>query len=306
MELLRSLLVAVALLAAPASAHCQQKTAVQPNGPYLGQAPPATTPVVFAPGFISTGYGELNSVFTENGSEFYFSRRGVPGKPSAIMFTRMEGGTWTVPQPVSFSGKNDDVDLFITPDGKSMIFCSGAAQPQGSRPHPDHDFRISRRSRTNWSDPVPFAPEAASDYEDYYPVVTRSGNLYFNSQRAGRGTNDIYCSKSVNGRYEKPEKLPGTINTPYREFDAYVTQDEKMIIFSSDKPGGFGGADLYVSLKKADGSWSEPRNLGESVNSEFSEYGATITPDGRYLFFTSNRHESEDIYWVSARVLEAK
>jgi len=49
--------------------------------------------------------------------------------------------------------------------------------------------------------------------------------------------------------------------------------DEKIIIYSSDRPGGSGGADLYISWKKADGTWSESRNLGEPVNSEFAEYG---------------------------------
>ena len=76
------------------------------------------------------------------------------------------------------------------------------------------------------------------------------------------------------------------------------------MIFSSDKPGGYGRSDLYISHKKTDGSWSEPMNMGETVNSEFSEYGATITPDGKYLFFTSNRNGSEDIFWISTKIIE--
>jgi len=299
------LMLAGTLFITPVLVYSQQKNISPLKGPYCGQTPPGMTPKIFAPGFISTDDGELNSVFTKNGSEFYFSRRNIPGKPSAIMVTRMVNGTWSVPQLVNFSGKKDDVDLFITPDGMSMIFCSEGDKPPGPVSYPDHDFRISHRTGEKWSDPIPFAKEAASAFEDYYPVVTASGNLYFNSQRSGPGTNDIYCSKYINHRYTKPVKMPETINTEYREFDAFLTQDEQMIIYSSDRPGGYGWSDLYVSWKKADGTWSAPRNLGETINSEYSEYGASLTPDGKYLFFTSTRNGSEDIYWVSAKVIEA-
>lgn len=305
MRSVKLLLLAGILFATPLLVNSLQKENSKLNGPYLGQPPPGMTPQIFAPGFISTNFGELNSMFTKTGNEFYFSRRGIPGKPSVIMVTRMVNGSWSVPKPVSFSGNKDDIDLFITPDGMSMIFSSGAVNTQKPGSHPDHDFWISHRTGEKWSDPIPFAKEASSEFEDYYPVVTGSGNLYFNSQRSGPGTNDIYCSKKVNHKYTKPVKMPGPINTQYREFDAFLTQDEKMIIFSSDRPGGTGGADLYVSWKNADGTWSEPRNLGEKINSEYSEYGASLTSDSKYLFFTSDRNGSEDIYWVSAKVIEA-
>lgn len=283
----------------------QNKDSSKLTGPYLGQKPPGMTPEMFAPAFVSTReYGELNSVFTKNGNEFYFSRRGVPGKYSTIMVTRQVNGTWCNPEPINFSGIKDDIDLFISHDGKSMVFCSYEEKSGNGKSYPNHDFWISYRVGEKWSSPVPFAKEAMSEFEDYFPVITGNENLYFNSQRGGPGTNDIYVSKYLNGKYSKPEKLPEPINTPYREFDAYVSLDESLMIFSSDKPGGYGRSDLYISLKKNDGSWSEPWNLGESVNSEFSEYGATITPDGKYLFFTSNRNGSEDIFWISIKAIE--
>ena len=77
-----------------------------------------------------------------------------------------------------------------------------------------------------------------------------------------------------------------------------------MIIFSSDRPGGFGRADIYISHLE-NGRWSDPMNLGTAVNSEASEYGAMISPDGHFLFFTSSRTGMEDIYWVSTDVLAA-
>ena len=283
----------------------QLKDSLKFIGPNLGQKPPGMTPEIFAPAIVSTKeYGELNAVFTKNGNEFYFSRRGVPGKYSTIMVTRQINGRWSDPEPVNFSGIKDDIDLFITPDGKSMIYCSYEEKPGGAKSYQNHDFWISNRVGERWSSPMPFAKEAISEFEDYYPIVTDNGNLYFNSQRGGPGTNDIYVTKYLNGKYTKAEKLPEPINTPYREFDAFVTHDEALMIFSSEKPGGYGRSDLFISLKKNDGSWSEPYNLGKFINSEFSEYGATITSDGKYLFFTSNRNGSEDILWVSTKIIE--
>jgi hypothetical protein len=274
------------------------------TGSYLGQEPPGIKSKVFAPGFVSTEFGELNSVFTRDGKEFYFSRRGIPGKQSKIMVTRMENGVWTKPEPVDFSSSCSDIDLFITPGGRSMVFCSNRVRHKGDGIKPDHDFWISKRHGKKWAEPQLFAKEALSEFEDYFPVVTNSGNLYFNSQRGGRGTNDIYCSMLVDGKYSAAEKLPEPINTQYREFDAFVSPDELMILFSSEKPGGYGGSDIYVSFKTMDGTWSEPRNLGNDINSEGSEYGSTISPDGKYLFYTSNKKGTEDIYWVSADIVK--
>lgn len=274
------------------------------RGPYLGQTPPENQSTVFAPGFVSTDFGELNSVFTPDGKEFYFSRRSIPGKPSAIMVTRMINDEWTKPSPVDFSGIFNDVDLFLTPDGNSMIYCSGRIVDNGNTARMNNDFWISKRTGNTWGVPTKFAEEAVSEFEDYFPIVTKSGNIYFNSQRGGPGTNDIYCSKFVNGKYSTAEKLPGPINSPFREFDAFVSQDEKMIIFSSERPGGVGSSDIYISFKKSDNSWSEPVNLGNDINSSVSEYGATISPDGKYFFYTSGKNGSEDIFWVSAKIIE--
>jgi len=306
MKKLKSFLLVAAFLFQCTITFCQtnQKDFPVLKGPYLGQLPPGYQSQVFAPDFVSTEFGELNSVFTRDGKEFYFSRRGISGKLSTVMVTRLVNNEWSKPEPVNFSGVNDDIDLFITPDGNSMIYCSGKVQQKDGRAFIDHDFWISIRDEEKWAEPILFAKEAMSEFEDYFPIVTQSSNLYLNSQRGGPGTNDIYCSKFINGKYTMSEKLPEPINTQYREFDAFVSQDEEMIIFSSEKPGGLGSSDIYISFKNIKGEWSEPKNLGSSVNSEFSEYGATITPDGKYLFFTSNRNGSEDIYWVSAKIIE--
>ena len=269
---------------------------------YVGQTPPGDTSQLFAPGLVSTEHGELNSVFTADLQEFYFTRRAISGRWPAIMVTRRGPEGWTEPESVGFDDAYTAIDLFITPDGQRMVFCSNRPHREGDQPRSDHDFWVSRRDEGGWGEPHLFAPAAVSDWEDYYPVVTESGNLYFNSQRDGPGTNNIFRAIPEQGTYGSAEKLPEPINSQHREFDAFVSPTEDMIVFSSDRPGGFGRSDIYVSFLE-DGGWSEPRNLGGEVNSDGAEFGAILSPDGRYLFFTSTKGGNEDIYWISAEVL---
>ena len=269
---------------------------------YLGQDPPGETAQLFSPGFVSTEDGELNSIFSPDYQEFYFTRRGIPTVPPRIMVSKRGPEGWGAPESVGFDQRFSAIDLFLTPDGQQMVFCSDRPRRGGDSPRADHDFWVSVREGTGWGAPQRFAPEAVSDSEDFYPIITESGNLYFNSQRGGPGTNNIFRSAWTGGRYAPAEKLPSPINSESREFDAFVSPGEDMIIFSSDRPGGVGRADIYMS-RLENGHWSEPMNLGVAVNSEASEYGAMLSPDGRFLFFTSSRTGMEDIYWVSVDAL---
>lgn len=282
----------------------QQSNSSKLTGPYFGQEQPGNKSKIFAPEFISTEFGELNSIFTQDGKEFYFSRRGIPRKPSNIMVSKMIKDVWTKPEPVEFTDIYSDIDLFITKDGGGMIFCSNRPHQKYDKEKTDHDFWISKRQGNNWSEPVLFAEEAASKFEDFFPVVTKNGNLYFNSQRGGLGTNDIYCSRFANGKYLTAEKLPEPINSIFREFDAYVSPDESMIIFSSERPGGFGCSDIYICFKKNENSWTDPLNMGEDINSPGWEYGSSLSPEGKFFFYTSDKRMNEDIYWVSSKIIE--
>jgi Tol biopolymer transport system component len=107
----------------------------------------------------------------------------------------------------------------------------------------------------------------------------------------------------VAGQYRDVENLGAPINTKYHEVDPFIAPNESYLIFCSEKPGGFGRADIYVTFRSKRGEWSEPVNMGENINSSHSEYIPYVTPDGRYFFFTSNKSGDRDIYWVDAKVV---
>jgi Tol biopolymer transport system component len=151
--------------------------------------------------------------------------------------------------------------------------------------------------------------------------------LYFASNRDGGW--DIYVSKYVNGRYAAPEKLSDAINSEFGDWDPFLAPDESYMIFGSNgRSDGFGESDLYISFRNEDGTWTKSENMGSVINTPYREVDPVVSPDGKYIFFRSNRriHESytetpftyrefmkilnspgngeADIYWVDARIIK--
>ncbi len=297
------------------------------KGPYLGQQPPGKIPEIFAPGIISTGLSELNAVFSPDGSEFYFCVRCISGTVS-IFQVKMENNIWTEPKLLPFASRFGEIDVTLSPDGNIILFSSRRPLPGSDKPKEDNDFWMAKRFKDTWGNPIYLGEDINSDSHDYYPMMTNDGTIYFSSQREGTGTNNIYRSKLINGKYSKAEKLGDAINTKHREFDPYVSPDETILIFTSNRPEGFGSGDLYVSFKNKNGIWAEAKNMGDKINTPGSEYCAMITPDGKYLFFTGarrkgiiipekpltykdfrkihNTHKNgfSNIYWVDAKIIE--
>ena len=118
------------------------------------------------------------------------------------------------------------------------------------------------------------------------------------------GEFDIYRSVPENGEYKKVQNLGNVINTRYIEEDPFIAPDESYLLFDSNRPGGYGGYDLYIAWREKSEGWSNPVNLGERINTKYAENRAFISTDGKYLFFTSNRNGTMDTWWVDAIVIE--
>ena len=136
-------------------------------------------------------------------------------------------------------------------------------------------------------------------------------------------------SKFIEGNFIKPEKLGPSINTELNEGDPFIAPDESYLIFCCrDRDDGYGANDLYISFRKDDLSWTKAKNMGNNINSSANDVCPSVSPDGKFLFFTSNRtiHKDDypiptsyreikrnldkagngysDIYWVSTKIIE--
>ena len=140
-----------------------------------------------------------------------------------------------------------------------------------------------------------------------HPSFTNDGTVYFYdaSKTGGLDRADIFYSRFDNGKYGEIQDPGPGINTNSDECDAYIDPEEKyMLLAIKDHPGCLGDDfDIFISLKKSDSGWTQAVNLGENINSRSREIYPRVSPDGKYIFFSSNRTGNWDIYWVDARII---
>lgn len=247
---------------------CKQSHFPILKGPYLGQKPPGDLPELFMPGIISNCDLHSSVYFSPDGKEVYFSK--LNGSWN-IMFMKQENGRWTQPQ---FLCKG--LTPFLSPDGKTLFFST-------------QDFNLWKmeRSTTGWAEPINLGPVINSAKRQDGPSVSGDGTLYYNSHyRAAKG---IFRSTFADGHYSEPKPLGSGINSNHIDGFPFIAPDESYIIFTSFRPGSYGLDDLYISYRRYDGTWTEPKNLGPKINSEAKDGFPYVSPDGKYFFFNSSR-----------------
>ena len=248
-------------------------------------APPADgTPVLFAPGVISTG-DVFASTFTPDGRTVVFTKAAA-GRPLTLMQSHWRDGRWTPPETLPFSGTWRDLDPAFSPDGRRLYFSS--RRPAGSEPADTatlDDTWYADRAGDGWSAPVRIAGAVNSDAIDMYPSVARSGALYFDSFRTRRRM--AYRAAALpSGGWAEPVLLGAAINGDSGASNLFVDPDERYAIFAGRSSESYGSADLHVSWRTPDGGWTPARNLGPTINTAATEFCPFVSHDGRYLFFT--------------------
>jgi outer membrane protein OmpA-like peptidoglycan-associated protein len=152
-----------------------------------------------------------------------------------------------------------------------------------------HAIQMSRISEGKWSDPVILNDDLGSDGDCFPTSLSFDGKeLYLVKKNQSEA--DIYISRFIKGHWTKIEKLNANINSEYYESHASISSNGSKLYFTSDRPGGQGALDIWVSDRSPEGVWGEARNLGPKVNSFYSEDTPFITPDGQKLYFSSQGH----------------
>jgi glyoxylase-like metal-dependent hydrolase (beta-lactamase superfamily II) len=269
---------------------------------YLGQKPPGMKPEVFAPGIISTEAHEYSMAVSKELDEILFTRR--LGEYSYIYSTMFRKGKWIAPKIAPFSGKFSDYDQCFHPEGSRLFFASD--RPRTGNPFIGDIWFVEKSAALagGWGKAKSVGSPVNTEVNEACPTVARNGNIYFHAvYPRGEGEADIYCAEFVDGKYITPKKLSSAVNTKWGESNAFIAPDESYIVFGSSRPGGFGAGDLYISFRAESGEWTKAVNMGNEINTSSSEYCPSVSPDGKYLFFTrivgSNPRQG-DIFWVRA------
>lgn len=185
-----------------------------------------------------------------------------------------------------------DYTPLITTDGKTLFFTSNRSSSTGGKKLPDgsyyEDIYYCYWQDGEWSEPKNVSTNINTRYHDAAASISPDGKTLFTYSEKGSG--DIYESKKSNGEWSVPTPLSDQINSVFWETSVSITADGKTIYFTSDRPGGFGGLDIYKCDRKEDGTWGMPRNLGPTINTAEEEDSPVIHPDGQTLYFSSAGH----------------
>ena len=254
------------------------------KAPYLGQKPPSLKAELFAPGIVSTNELEIEGVFAPNMKEFYHVRQRDGEKPK-IHVIRYENGAWQESVEEPRSG-----EVFISTDGNTMYLGN----------------KYKERTVTGWSEEKSLGPMF-----EQIPIMRLTASVagtYVFDEREEIGT--IRYSRLVDGKREKPKAFGKEINTGKWTGHPFIAPDESYLIWDSERDGGYGGVDLYISFRQEDGAWGPAVNMGKDINTELDDAYGSVTSDGKYLFFhtvkvgeTASEWQA-NIFWVDAEVIE--
>jgi hypothetical protein len=167
---------------------------------------------------------------------------------------------------------------------------TGGLQNEDYQPDPFgmyfEDVFAAHKENGIWTTPFGISSINTNEH-DAAIGLSNDGQKLFIFKDNGNDGGDIYISIANDSGWSSPEKLRGEINTLAWEGSASISSDEHTLFFSSERPGGYGGKDIYKASLQADGSWGDVQNLGSSVNTAFDDDAPFIHPDSKTLIFSS-------------------
>jgi Tol biopolymer transport system component len=218
------------------------------------------------------------------------------GAPEVSLYhsVRTEAGGWSAPTLMPFSGRFEDYEPAVAPDGSMLVFNS-------RRPHDDgrtsrhNDLWVVRREGAGWGAPRMIRELSTFDADESYATLTRDGRIIFHVWRAlggSRGRSDLYEARLRDGRFQAPTRLPLSTDD-LAEGDPWVAPDGSYLVFTRWPQEGDWQTtcDLYIAF--ADGvRWTSAVPLTE-LNTPGPDYAVTVSPDGERVFYRAGNEYIE-------------
>ena len=289
------------------SISCQETSTS--NLSLLSDQIPVDDPIKFAPGIISTdNHLEASITFSPDMTELFFNRRKATESHN-LHTMKLVDEKWTQPVLASFSKNKEYLDFHprISPKGDVLYFGSTRPLKDSINSSGLHQWYVNK-DMNRWGQPIVME----NPFIDRFIMCTtpaENGNIYFNSKEQGDKLEDegIYYAVNQSGQYHSIIKMDSTINYPGKWIaHPYIAPDESYIIYDAERTPIPDNGDLFISFR-IDGSWTKSYDLGPQINTGLSEGAATVSPDGKFLFFSRSQEKiaedgstywSGDIYWT--------
>lgn len=256
---------------------------------------PSNSPSLFAPGVISGPADDLSPAFAPDGKTVFFTRGNNSG--SMIMVSHLVNGRWSEPAIAPFSGKWNDLEAAMAPDGSFLVFASNRPAIAGNKPidgnfngkvFPQMGGNLWRvdRAGDGWGEPKRLPETINSGTGIFSPSVSSDGSIYFMRPDDRTGSFHLYRSQYRAGTYLAAVPV-GVGDDTTEDVDPAVAPDESYLVYSSRHPAQHDPNRLRIVFRKGSG-WGTPIDLGDEVNEKGSNIEARLGPDHVTLYFSTS------------------
>ncbi len=256
-----------------------------------------SVPVNLGPN-VNTTARESSAAESADGKWLFFSsrdRRDTFGREDIYVCARegdgwgpavnLDARHWLHRDSTAVNTALEEIGACPFPDGKTLMFCRRDPRQRS------YDLLITVRDRDGWLEAIGFGRPLATPGDERLPSVTRDGlELFFTADwRSGQGGYDIWQSyRDERGNWREPVNLGPRINTTGSEYSPGISPDGRRLFYASKREGER-SFDIFMTERKEGGTWKDPVPLPPPVNTRYEEYCPSVAPDGKALYFTSDR-----------------
>lgn len=262
---------------------------------------------------VNSIFPDVKPIISADGKTLYFARQNSDGNTNGqsddqdIYVSYFENGTWTEAENAGapLNDKFANGVCSVSPDGNTLLLMNAYSEAGAA----DRGVSISRRTPYGWDVPEPVTIvgfEAKGKYLDFYMSANEEALIIaYQAKQGGYGDQDLYVSiKQGHNTYSQPRNIGKVVNTRGAEFSPFMAADNKTLYFASNGHGGLGGSDIFYTRRLDDSwtNWSEPVNLGSTVNTADRDAYYSISADGSQAYFVSQDEDGlgdRDIYSIS-------